>query len=224
MMEMSLYSFERGQPLDTSMLFDVQHEYLPLPLRAQLYKTFYSGFINVFRVAAHLFKTGIPTAQALNDELFRMQMGMRTVPMEYFDFRATQAYTKKGGRVEYVLDAITDCARQQSAEAGDGTFNELVEEDVEGLDPGEWALSWRRLPVCANDGEFDLVRRMLGLDPKVGWGPYEHPSLGKSTSRGFMFGDSDEDEGDSEDEEDEEDRYEEMDDEDADEDEDEMSE
>lgn len=180
-MELSLEDFESREPRGESVLFDVFHAYLPLSLRSSLYKTCYSGYINVFRVVGHMFKTGMPSADAIDMELLRMKRSLGTVPMEFFDSRTIQFYTQKGGKVEYVLDAITDSCRQQSSEAGDGSFDELVEEDWNEDGPSEWVLSWRRLPKCANDGEFDLVRWMLGLDPRVPWGPYESPftSCGK---------------------------------------------
>jgi len=54
------------------------------------------------------------------------------------------------------------CAEEQSGGCGDGVFEEIWEgEEV-----------YEGLGVCANDEEFGLVKMKLGLDPRIGWGPY----------------------------------------------------
>ncbi|KAF8991003.1 hypothetical protein BDZ89DRAFT_1086865 [Hymenopellis radicata] len=45
---------------------------------------------------------------------------------------------------------------------GDREFYEMFADDDEFV----------ALPTCANDNEFDLVRRMVGLDPEKQWAPY----------------------------------------------------
>lgn len=67
-------------------------------------------------------------------------------------------YVTRGGRVEYVLDAIFDYAREQ--------FNDESFEDI-------YSDNYEKIPSCANDWRFDhLVRQKLGLDPLQHWGPY----------------------------------------------------
>jgi len=76
----------------------------------------------------------------------------------------------KGGKVEYVLDATVNVAREQS-NLGDGTFEETFEydeSDEEGEEPGYTALE-----KCLNDLEFGIVRRKIGLVAGVRWGSYE---------------------------------------------------
>ena len=51
---------------------------------------------------------------------------------------------------------------EQSSSVGDGTFEEIFGDDEE----------YAGLGTCANDEDFGLVRMKLGLDPKIGWGPY----------------------------------------------------
>jgi hypothetical protein len=111
---------------------------------------------------------------------------MWTTPSEYLDFRSVRFYIDKGGRIEYVLDCVTSLAREQSADTGDGTFDEMMAEDL-GQGPGGDELPWRGLPRCANDVEFDLVRGMLGLDQTNVWGPYY------TAAERFGFGDEPED-------------------------------
>lgn len=62
-----------------------------------------------------------------------------------------------GFKLEYVLDALAHIA-YESSELGDGEF----ESHNEGYD---------RILSCENDLTFVLVRRKLGLDPCLQWGP-----------------------------------------------------
>ena len=83
---------------------------------------------------------------------------------------AVYFYLGKGGRVEYVLDATVDIAREQSC-LGDGTFEDTFdcEEGEEGGD-----LGYRKLEKCVNDLEFGTVRLGVGIGNLQGgvWGPY----------------------------------------------------
>lgn len=74
----------------------------------------------------------------------------------------SQAYVMQGGRVEYVLDAITSYAKDQ---IDDGDFVDTFSNDLENI------------PICANDSRFGLVRQKLGLDPQQRWGPYYNMDL-----------------------------------------------
>jgi len=57
-------------------------------------------------------------------------------------------------------------AEEQSGACGDGTFEETWEdEELVGK-------QYTGLEVCANDEDFGLVSMKLGLDPRIGWGPY----------------------------------------------------
>ena len=67
------------------------------------------------------------------------------------------SYVNQGGRVEYVLDAITSNTKDSH---DDGDDAETFSDDLE------------KIPSCANDSQFALVRQKLGLDPHQRWGPY----------------------------------------------------
>ncbi len=76
----------------------------------------------------------------------------------------TNFFFNKGGKVEYALDAITSGASDQSM-IGDRDFYATFGDDE----------AFVALPTCTNDNEFGLVRRMVGLDPKKQWAPYNRP-------------------------------------------------
>ena len=82
---------------------------------------------------------------------------------------AVNFYLGKGGRIEYVLDATVDIAREQSS-LGDGNFEDIFDRDA-GAD-GE-PLGYRELARCANDLEFGGVRLGVGIgNSGCVWGPY----------------------------------------------------
>lgn len=164
-----------GKPLETFILLDNQRSFLPLPLHCN-FKTFYSGYRHLFLIVAHLFKGGVPTIDYVNEELVRMRRYESTTPIQYIDSRAVEFYTNKGGRAEYVLDCITSSAMENSADAGDGEFERTMDEGTSDGTPDSvvdtYIQRWQELPRCDNDREYDLVRRMLGMDPMRRWGPY----------------------------------------------------
>lgn len=71
-------------------------------------------------------------------------------------------------RPEWVLDYVTGSSMDCSA-LGDGTWDEDRDEDER----------FAALPECANDLEFGIVRRRLGLAPRNPWRPCSAaPSFG----------------------------------------------
>ncbi|OBZ78418.1 hypothetical protein A0H81_02167 [Grifola frondosa] len=70
----------------------------------------------------------------------------------------------------YALDYVTHLAKEQSP-FGDNEWDSQQEEtnpDGSPFDP-----LYTAMPVCANDLEFDTVRKKLGLSPEEQWGPYD---------------------------------------------------
>lgn len=178
MLRMDLDLFTPHHPLSAYELFHSALDYIPEPLRCEIYKTFYIGFYTIFLAICNVFKTlRIPTPQAVVAEALAL------------DDRAVQFYMAKGGKVEYVLDATVDIAREQSS-LGDGTFEETFAHDESDEEGGGGEARYTELGKCLNDLEFGIVRRKIGLVPGIRWGPYE---------------DREEDEGMDVDEEDEED-------------------
>ena len=157
MLDMELDSFKPRQPLSAAELLHPALEYLPPALQHEIYKTFYIGFSTIFDAIAQVLKArgGIPTPLAV------IQAAMDIEPS------AVQFYLRKGGKVEYVLDATVNNAREESC-LGDGTFEDTF--DHEGGEGGE--LGYRKLAKCANDLEFGAVRLGVGIGEGVVWGPY----------------------------------------------------
>ena len=158
MLDMELSSFKPRQPLSAAELLHPALEYLPPALQREIYKTFYIGFSTIFDAIAHVLRTptGIPTPHAV------MQAAMDIEPS------AVNFYLGKGGKVEYVLDATVNIAREQSC-LGDGTFEDTFDHE-EGEEGGD--LGYRKLVRCANDLEFVGVRLGVGIGEGVEWGPY----------------------------------------------------
>ena len=153
MMEDEMYGFKRGVPHEDPEIL-IASSYLPRRLHLSIFKTFYRGYQAIFEcIHHHLSNTDLP---------------LILESITPFD-SAVDFYLGKGGKIEYALDALTDEAKDQSP-FGDGTFDELWEDEE------EVGKNFTELPRCDNDLEFDLVRRMLGLDPRVQWGPYDAPS------------------------------------------------
>ncbi|THH28899.1 hypothetical protein EUX98_g5284 [Antrodiella citrinella] len=85
---------------------------------------------------------------------------------EAADIAVLKTYIDAGGKVEYALDAITDCAYEKSPVGGQYRRHlHIREEDA------DFAKEVGNLPECANDLAFKLVRAKLGL-PEEGMGPH----------------------------------------------------
>ncbi|KAJ7454838.1 hypothetical protein FB451DRAFT_1565231 [Mycena latifolia] len=96
---------------------------------------------------------------------------------------AAHFYFKKGGRVEYALDAIIDHA--EGSFDVEGTMLDMYQDDERFL---------KTFP-CFNDREFDVVRKKMGFDPKQNWGPYTlSPPQTRWTNDSDDSADEDEDE------------------------------
>ena len=146
-----MVEFVRGEPLCTDDIeLDPALRFIPPNLHGQIFKSFYTGYQAVFRGIARTLSQppAVPS----------------TVIGPYSLDPAANFYFRKGGKVEYAFACLMDAAEEQSEVLGDGTFEEL------------WVWEGEReyvgLGVCANDEDFELVRMRLGLDPKIGWGPY----------------------------------------------------
>ena len=89
-------------------------------------KTFYIRFSTIFDAIAQVLKVpgGIPTPQTV------MQAALDIEPS------AVQFYLGKGGKVEYVLDATVNSAREESC-LGDGALKNTLDHE-EGEEGGPW--------------------------------------------------------------------------------------
>ncbi|KAF8150515.1 hypothetical protein K438DRAFT_1865533 [Mycena galopus ATCC 62051] len=149
-MPMNFDLFNKTQTMDPSDMMDSPSMFIPPTLYPSFYLSFYKGYCDVLRAIYVLLTT--------TDEVLSADGVRRLVEPN----QNTQFFFAKGGRVEYAFDSITHCAQEQSS-LGDGTFLETFGDDED----------WVSLPTCANDLEFKLVRKMIGLDgPGQRWGPY----------------------------------------------------
>ncbi|KAJ3501261.1 hypothetical protein NLJ89_g9416 [Agrocybe chaxingu] len=186
MLRMEEDLFESRRPLSSAELLYSTLDYVPLAIRQEIYKTFYVGFYTIFHAISLVLgrqpqgPASIPTPQVVLTEALTL------------DPRAVQFYLGKGGKVEYVLDATVDIAREQSA-LGDGTFEETFDNDEVGGEGGEER--YVELPKCANDLEFGIVRRNLGLAGGLVWGPYHERD--EDSEDGMEVDDDDDDDDDS---------------------------
>lgn len=149
-------AFQLRRPLSASDLFHPVLYYLPKPLQVEIYKTFYIGFYTLFDGISQILRTpdAIQTPQVVITAAFDINPS------------AVQFYFRKGGKVEYVLDALVDTAKQQSS-LGDGPFGDMFDVEEVGGEVG-----YRNFVGCANDLEFGLVRLGVGLTMGGKWGPF----------------------------------------------------
>ncbi|KAJ7581869.1 hypothetical protein C8J56DRAFT_1056870 [Mycena floridula] len=192
--------FVKGQVHDAEdICMLVNGEYIPPSLYPNFFKTFYLGYTELFGVARDVLCD--PAMPRFNKEA--MISVLRSSSSIRFS-SSIQFFFNKGGRIEYVLDAIMNSV---ICKFNDGVF-----------EPG--SEDWDTFPVCANDEEFMLVRDRLGLSSQEQWGPYHHgddldwKELGWDDSD---FDSEEEEENDEEDDDDDDDDEEEDDDEDEDE-------
>ncbi|KAF7289340.1 Ankyrin repeat family protein [Mycena indigotica] len=139
--------FTQGKPGDLTQLYYLHSDYIPPTFQSNFYLSFYEGYCNVFRAIYELLES--------TDEILSVETVERRLP-------GTSYYLRKGGRIEFVLDAITNTAYEASA------LRDNEHEEIFGEDEG-----WTALPTCANDLDFQLVRTVLGLIPGKRWGPYQ---------------------------------------------------
>lgn len=150
---------EMPQAADPDDTGDIPSRFIPPALHSNFCLKFYLGYWKVLGAISDLLAT---TQDILSVANVRSILNGN----EDADF-----YFQKGGRVEYAFDSITHSTKSQSP-LGDNTF------DVDLFGHGdEDDKVWTSLPTCVNDLEFQLVRRLIGLEALNGtensqWGPY----------------------------------------------------
>lgn len=193
MMNNAIPEFHRGRLHENpDELCDNAADYLPLHLRpfmfkTFMFKTFYKGYQAIFEsIYEYLPQTDLPLV-------------LEVMPALLSHNTDVQFYIRKGGKYAYAMDAVTAVVKERSP-LGDGTFDETWgDENVMGTD-------YTGLPRCDNDLEFDLVRRMVGLNPRLQWGPYYQPV----SQDGLPFDFDDNDMNDEDEDDDDDDEYEDM--------------
>ncbi|KAG6818958.1 hypothetical protein H0H93_016876 [Arthromyces matolae] len=116
MMEDDMRTFQRGVPLSASDFLLSSTDYIPPPLRNSILKTFYVGYQSIFDTIYNFLEQ---TQQPLS----KMSILLRCQGAAGVSF-----YFGKGGQIEHAFDAITHISEEQSS-LGDGTFEELWEEE-----------------------------------------------------------------------------------------------
>ncbi|KAJ6577319.1 hypothetical protein B0H19DRAFT_1119156 [Mycena capillaripes] len=176
------------EPLDAqSIEYNPILSYIPTRLWPQVFKTFILGYGTIMKIIAQLLSRFILlTESTILAELVNGAM-------EYYDVQAAKFYFNKGGRVEYALAAIIDGAEAKFDMQG--TALDMYRDDDRFLST----------PACANDREYDIVRKNMGLDPQQPWGPYSRlPRHTDSTIDSDSAEEWDEQKDEEEDEEDDE--------------------
>ncbi|KAF7350969.1 Ankyrin repeat family protein [Mycena sanguinolenta] len=140
-MPMNFDFFTKGRAADPSIMMDSPSSFIPPALYPNFYLTFYKGYCEVL--------TAISALLGTTDEVLSVEGVLRFINPD----QNSQYFFQKGGRIEYAFDSITHCAKEQSS-LGDDTFRETFGDHED----------WVSLPTCANDLEFQLVRKMIGLD------------------------------------------------------------
>jgi hypothetical protein len=131
-------------------------DHLPIPFHTNMDKAFFQGYCSLFSAFATI----------LDDSDYGNPTATRVLAQALHDDRNVNFYINEGGRVDYALDAIIDCAKDQSV-LGDGEF-EAIFDDIKQV--GYTGVV--NMPRCANDLAFTLVRQKMGMDPRVARGPY----------------------------------------------------
>lgn len=130
--------------------FDKSLDFVPPTFWRSVYKTFYLGYHEVFSamwcIVSRRQLSFLSQLHRLFLLSFFVQPGTAELDVRYF--------LRKGGKVEWALDHVTNSIKKQ---VSDGSWDEQW--DDEEFESEEW----RTLPRCANDFEFRLVRRQLGL-------------------------------------------------------------
>lgn len=130
--------------------------YFPPNVQSEIFKSFYNGYQGVmymvWTMLAGYGKSKIPYPSQV----------MSNLPSTYGWSgweSGEQFFLRKGGRVEHVLDCLLDIAEKnppmQSSLVSAGSRNDSLNLDRAQPKP--------LVPTCANDGNFDLCRRKLGL-------------------------------------------------------------
>jgi hypothetical protein len=136
---------------DTQVEGDPYAKYLSGATQKNLFVTTYHGYQGVISIAERIL---------VGDRMYRVPFtdlseSIKRIVLEdprtgYYAPFSDQKFFKHGGRVDCALDCLVDLAEKR----GD---DELT----------PWPEISASLPSCANDDNFDLVRRKFGL-----WGEY----------------------------------------------------
>jgi hypothetical protein len=116
-----------------------------IPFSIKVHKTFYSGYSSVVGVIKNILAPGspnnIPYIASISDYIRGLN--------PYYT-RDLTFFNQKGGRFRHALDCIISVASDEDGSCRDDSIVSDSQGDAD-------------LPHCANDLDFDLVRRKFGL-------------------------------------------------------------
>jgi hypothetical protein len=158
---------------------DVLH-YIPMELHIKMSPSFYRGYVLVFDAMVQVLlrdttdSSCIPTPAAITarlEELCREAevaapdaKSLSSISLN--DVKDVERFFTAGGKVEFVLESLTDRAMEKSPVGSEYRRRRIFQEEEEEFERGV-----AELPTCKNDLDFELVRFKLGLQP-TGIGPH----------------------------------------------------
>ncbi|OBZ75124.1 hypothetical protein A0H81_05003 [Grifola frondosa] len=152
------------------IICDTALRYLPADMYSVMTRAFCYGFLSVLRLIMDItcdpdVAKGVPTTDAIWTYIDELQEhGVDPEEPPYFEPGMFKEFRDGGGRIEYALNCIVDRSFEDSPVGSEFDDDKKeMEEELEDDYPG--------LPRCANDLDFDMARRKLGLS-KERKGPY----------------------------------------------------
>ncbi|KAK2754516.1 hypothetical protein FQN54_006917 [Arachnomyces sp. PD_36] len=140
--DMLCFEFESGYPDWESLEDDMAHVAADVQRRFRTNKSIREGFANTFDLVSSCLRSNtIPTEENI---LSKLERRSEWPPV-------TRNYLQAGGEVEAALARVFEKAEQQDTKAGDGTFEEAMEDELS------------KLSTCRNDHEFGFVAWACGI-------------------------------------------------------------
>jgi len=146
--------------------------FIPMELHTKMSPAFYRGYLTVVDVMVQILQRDvaagaacIPTPDAIDGRLrelckaARESSGKASV-LTTDDVEDVEAFLHAGGKAEFALEALTDRAREKSPKG-----IEYMRRPALRVEEEEFTGEVGELPECANDLDFELVRKGLGLPP-----------------------------------------------------------
>ncbi|GJE91331.1 hypothetical protein PsYK624_074800 [Phanerochaete sordida] len=151
---------------------DPSLHFIPMELHTKMSPAFYRGYAVVVDVMVQILQRPagaaagcVPTPTAIEARLRELctaarKSGGKAAALTPDDVEDVEAFLHAGGEAEFALEALTDRAMEKSP-AG----SEFLRRPAIRVQEEELAGEVGELPVCANDLDFELVRKRLGLPP-----------------------------------------------------------
>lgn len=151
---------------------DPSLHFIPMELHTKMSPAFYRGYVNVVDIMVQILQRDaadatacVPTPDAITARLRELcreasEGSGKASALTTDDVEDVETFFHAGGKAEFALEALTDRAMEKSPEGTEYARRPALREEEE-----EFAGEVGELPVCANDLDFELVRKGLGLPP-----------------------------------------------------------